>query len=174
MSNIYLINTTTNTIAGRFESVTDAEIAGELLLGTDGYYVGDREDLAKWKMAELFRLAQSVGETAKDWNFKAKTWGVERLVELADAYNFAPPAPAPEAKPEPKAKGERKARGPKLQDLMREALDRGETICAGDYPNNTHKTFIGQIRALRNAKYAGPLGPMVIVAVGDGTCFKKG
>lgn len=66
------------------------------------------------------------------------------------------------------AKAPRKSRSPTLQDRIRSLLVNGETVYAFDFPDNTEKTFIGAIRGLKNAKYAGPLGPLNIIKTPGG------
>jgi hypothetical protein len=170
MSSIYLIDLTRNAIVGKFASVTDAEIAAELLLGTAPYYVGDAETLGTntWSKADLLKLLAALGKEIPEGKVKytAKPEILKLIVDIAEQTDFAPITPAEAPKPEKGPKAPRAKVG--IKTLLREALEAGKSVKMEDFPDTTKVSFTTAISDLRSAKYCGKdLSPLTIIREGD-------
>lgn len=173
--NQYLINLSSKTIVGRFANIAEAEVAGEVLLAPEPYDIRDQETLLSYSRDELRALLAGLGlEVKANW---PKAQFVEKVVNMAEAAEFAPinPPKSPEPAPAPKVKKEHAPREGKVgvKVALRRALEAGEVVdikvwAAAGYGEVSFKTAISD---LRSPKYCGQ-GLLPLTIIREGTVYR--
>ena len=149
---VYLINLPEMRVVGRFDTVLDAEVAGELMLGTAPFYIGDVQDLQSFTKAEILRLLEAVGKPVPEFKVKHIT-KAELLTTLEDIVSTMDFTPLPPPKPEKAVHKAAPRKG--LMPTLYELFTSGQSVDRNDYPLVSNVTWSTVISDLRSAKYTG-------------------